>query len=100
MKKFTRATLKSLIKKGLVEVRVRSNYTDDYAYDAAVNYGRTEWKPAVFSETGRDYTVEGESITFGPELFRCVGGRAWEDGDQMGLALHHFLYFDFRRKAA
>lgn len=100
MKKFTRATLKSLIKKGLVEVRVRSNYTDDYAYDAEVNFGRTEWKSATFEEKGRDYRILPEAIAFGPELFGCVGGRAWEDGDMMGLSLHHFLYFDFRRKAA
>lgn len=101
MKKFTRATLKSLVKKGLVEVRVRSNYTDDYAYDAEVNFGRTDWKSASYVPGNRrGHDITAEAIVFDDDYFSMKGGRASREGDLMHLSIWHFLYFDFRLKAA
>lgn len=51
-----RRTILKLIRAGKVEVRCLYSYTDDYAYDAANDHGRTDWKPVAIVED-QPYTM-------------------------------------------
>jgi len=53
-----RGHLRNLIKKGLIEAKCNYRYTDDYAYDNATNFGKTDWKPAYLESM----IPEGEQI--------------------------------------
>lgn len=45
-KTIRRDWLKKQIEKGNVEAKCNYHLTDDYAWDNAVNFGKTEWLPA------------------------------------------------------
>ena len=58
-KTLRRDKLKRDIQKGLLEVKCNYRYTDDYAYDAASNYGKTDWMDAALEpEEGFGYSQE------------------------------------------
>ncbi|WP_456390307.1 hypothetical protein [Hydrogenimonas sp.] len=58
MKPLSKRNLRSYLKKGLIEVKKKYRYTDDYAWDAATNFGKeTEWSPAYYA---KDYDERQE----------------------------------------
>lgn len=84
--KFTKATLKKLLKSGEGYVaRVVHDYTDDYAYDAMVNFGKTDWLPVRYiPETGSQVLkrigIESDFFIFTDEELRGCNVSQSEDG--------------------
>ncbi len=101
MKTVNRGKLTRDIAAGKLEARCVYHYTDDYAFDAGNNDGRTEWTPCRMQ--GDRYEVHPEGmITFTPWELRAQGGRAYMDEDvQMPvitLRIHSNLVFSLRYK--
>lgn len=46
MKTIRRDWLKRQIEKGNIEAKCNHKFTDDYAFDNAYNFGKTDWMPA------------------------------------------------------
>jgi len=70
-----RGWLKRQIQKGKVEARRLYHYSDDYALDAAMDYGKTDWLPAaVLTQEERisGYFPEGK-LKFDESDFRGFG---------------------------
>lgn len=92
MKRIRRDKIKRLIEKGKIEARCKYQYTDDYAYDNANNFGKTEWLPTRIS-SGYEDKKEGY-INFEEHDFRYKSGAAWENDDRtitfMVLSNHSF----------
>lgn len=97
-KTVNRGWLKRRILEGKVEAKCNYKYSDDYAYDAAVNFNKSEqWLPARITEphtnpeTGRyDQDRREGFMNFDASDFRNYG-RAWLDDD--GTIC---LYFGYR----
>jgi len=71
--------IKRQIEKGIVEVKCNYKYTDDYAFDAAVKFQKTDWMPARVDENRRGQ--ENGCINFHPEDFRFQSGLAYRQDD-------------------
>ncbi len=67
-KTVNRGWLKRQVEKGNVIIKCDFHYTDDYAWDAARNYGETEWFPARI----RHPKWEDCKDQFGYDRTRCV----------------------------
>ena len=97
-----RGHLKRLITKGIVEARCIYHYTDDYAWDNATNFGKTDWLPAYLnSSLEEDEQVEG--IVFDEWDFKTQGGYLSPDRDKEGIytyAIHSNLVYEVRIKKA
>ena len=90
--------LKRQVEKGNVEVKCNYSYTDDYAGDAAANFGKTTWMPAEIVEEMRNRTPG--HIAFFAENFRGRGGMAyWYDETTIRFMIHRAKSFSFRLKA-
>lgn len=72
--RLNRGQLLKLAERGTLWMRCRYRYTDDYAYDAATNYGRSGWFRVAIAPEWPDYPAdEHERET------RRRAMRAWED---------------------
>jgi hypothetical protein len=83
-----RGWLKRQILKGNVEAKRLSRYTDDYLWDVATDFGRTDWLPAVvISEEERKfgYTPDGR-FKFEEGDFRGFGRAWWNDDGTITLS--------------
>ncbi len=91
-----RGHLKRLISKGLIEVKCKYHYTDDYAYDSAYNFGKTDWMPAVLNN---DNKFDENSISFNDWDFTSCGylSKIKEDGTY-SFAIHSNLVYSVRFK--
>ena len=106
--KINRGHVKRAMQKGLVEVRCKMHLTDDYAFDAAVNFGKSEqWVRATIAEPGPDSQlvrelaeIRGERVViFYPSQLSNVGGGVWEDMKGAGtytLYIHSNLSYELR----
>lgn len=71
---FNRRKLKNDIAKGLLLCRRKYRYSDDYAWDAETNYGKTEYKDA-------------QEMGFDDEDFRGYG-KCWIDDNNGEITLY------------
>jgi hypothetical protein len=53
MKTITKPQLRKLLKTRTLQARRTGRYTDDYAFDNAVNFGKTDWQPIVYLPPSR-----------------------------------------------
>jgi hypothetical protein len=94
-----RGHLKNLIKKGLIEVKCLFHYTDDYAFDAAMN-NRTdkEWIPAEWVENLAD--GRNGYHTFRDWDFKSSSGYLSKDKGEgiYSFAIHSNLVYSVRLK--
>jgi len=112
MKTMRRDTLKKKVEAGKMEAKCNHHYTDDYAYDNAVNFGETDWMPAhIMHPTYKEVTLQnGNKMTVRDDedrkagffnLMNCDftgnGGHAWlaEDGT-ICLYVHSNLSYQLR----
>lgn len=72
-----RGHLKRLVKKGLIEAKCLFRYTDDYAYDNASGFGKTDWLPARLREDNED------------SILGFINFRDWDFGTSSGYLSHH-----------
>lgn len=102
MRTINRGWLKRQVAKGLVEARCEGHYTDDYAWDAANNFGRTEeFLPAEIEERrvpGGPVVARKEGVLFfDPEDFSCDTGRCYaEDDGKIRFYIHSNLSYVLR----
>ena len=91
-----RGWLKRQIEQGNVEARRLYKYTDDYAYDADTDYGRTDWLPAyIFPD--RDWTHEPDKLGF-PAMDFTSYGHAYVDSDKTICLSFGYTAFALRLK--
>lgn len=97
-KRINRKKLKEAIMSGLYEAKCDGRYTDDYAFDAAYNFGKTDFKPARVGNFEEGYT------SFREEFFRPMkeyGATLYENKDgTISLDVHSNLSYTLRLKAA
>lgn len=96
-----RQSLKKLIASGALEAKCDGHYTDDYAYDAAANFRKTEWLPAryVDAQMARHENSEPGTLTFGNWDFKTSSGLAYLDKDgSYSLHVHSNLSYTLRLK--
>lgn len=112
-----RGWLKKQVELGNVEVRCNYHYTDDYAFDNAYDFGRTDWMPArikspKFEEIVNCYgnresicvdhdDLPGYMNMYGNE-FTGNCGRAYRDSRDGGiitLRVHSNLVYSMRIKS-
>ena len=92
-----RGHLKRLIAKGLIEARCKYHYTDDYGFDAAYNFGETDWSPAYLkSEIADDQQING--IIFDDSGFSGSCGRLWKNKENYSFYIHSNLSYEIRFK--
>lgn len=72
--RINRGQLLKLAEAGRVWMRCQYHYTDDYAWDAATNYGRTGWFRVAIAPEWPDYPA-----TEAEREARMRAYRAWED---------------------
>lgn len=82
---FNRGGLKKLLSAGLIEAKCDYVYTDDYAFDAAYNFQKTDWMPAGFSE---DHG-QGKTANFSSWDLSTRSGCAWVNNDGTATLLIH-----------
>lgn len=89
-----RGWLKRRILAGEVEARRNYRYTDDYAYDAAVDFGKTDWIPAHVVGPDESQYRDGlaDHMNFADSDFRGYG-HAWWNAD--GTITLYFGYESF-----
>jgi len=88
-----RGWLKKQVQAGKMEIKCQYHYTDDYAHDAAVGYGKTDWMDAT------DYFNDGCGINW---YFGTQSGGAWWSDDaktEITLLIHSNLSYRLRMKA-
>ncbi len=79
-----RPAFMKILRSGKVKVTCRGSYTDDYAYDAATNFGRGELDQEAILKLADD-------IEWDPSGWRCS---AWnEKPGQLTLRCHSFLSY-------
>jgi hypothetical protein len=81
-KSINRGKLLRAAKAGKLVGKVSNHLTDDYAFDAANNFGRTEWLPVVIDNKAGAW-AEGK-ITLYEDAFRGRGGYAYEADEGNG----------------
>lgn len=78
--------IKKQIELGNIEAKCDYIYTDDYAYDNAYNFGKTDWMPARISRpTYKDITLQNGSV------MTMIDDRDFVDGF-MNFKDHDFEY--------
>ena len=92
-----RGKLWRAIQAGKLQAKCLFHYTDDYAYDAASKYGRTDWLPAwPIPDSGSYSTPEGK-IGIGRWELHSKSGRAYiDDKGDMVLRVHGNLVYHVR----
>lgn len=74
-------------KKGLLQAKCNYRYTDDYAWDAATDFGKTDWFDVVLGENLRE------------DHFSGTCGGVYESGDDIfTLRVHSNLSYSIRIK--
>jgi len=95
-----RGHLKRLIAKSMIEARCRYHYTDDYAWDNATNFGKTDWLSAYLkSEIKEGEQVKG--IIFEDWDFKTSSGYLSLNREKEGIytfAIHSNLVYEVRVK--
>jgi len=101
-----RGHLKRLIARGLIEARCKYHYTDDYAFDNAANFGKTDWLPAYLDSA----IPEGEQVDGiifrenkrGWNDFKSRSGGLWENKEAgtYTFLIHSNLSYEVRLKEA
>lgn len=95
MKMVNRGWLKRQIAAGKIEARCNFSYTDDYAWDNATNFGRTEWLPMYLMEGWQDHREN--QIGVHAEELQFESGRAYRVNEQeIRLSIHHNLLYTCR----
>lgn len=79
IKTCNRGWLRRRVQAGVVEAKCDFRFSDDYAYDNAIKFGKTDWLPARFS-TGYGDFIEGQ-MNLHSDDFTCKCGRAWWNED-------------------
>lgn len=81
---YNRGKLKKEIEKGQWLVKCDGRYTDDYAGDAASNYGITEFRPAVYFpdfwlwlEQNPTIKAKYDEAAKSPDFYRLDGNREY-----------------------
>lgn len=115
-KTVNRGWLKRQIQAGNVRAKCDFHYTDDYAWDDAVNFQRTDWMPAYFNppQVWEEITLPNGNkshrctnnhernpqgyISFNDHDLDSTSGRAhWdEDGKTIKLSVHSNLSFSLQ----
>ena len=88
------------INAGLVEGKCNYRYSDDYAWDAQTNFGKTDRLPVVVHNTGR--TFDSCKLNLLSCYFGFSSGRAWrnEDGSITFVPLSGTSYTLWVKEAA
>ena len=92
--KVNRGWLLRQVQAGNVEVKCNYSMTDDYAFDAAYNFGKTDWMPA------QDYfKKDGCKLAW---YFSTKGGFAYwnEDKSEIAMSVYSNYSLQLRIKAA
>jgi len=92
--KVNRGWLLRQVEAGNVEVKCNYSMTDDYAFDAAYNFGKTDWMPA------QDYfKKDGCALAW---YFSTKGGFAYwnEDKSEIAMSVYSNYSLQLRIKAA
>lgn len=110
MKTIRKDTLKKMVEAGKLECKCEIHLTDDYRYDVANDFGKTEWKAARI----RHPKFEKVTLYNGNEVDTCTDsdvkdgfinlmeceinmGRAyWNGENQITLRVHSNLYYTLR----
>lgn len=101
MSTIRRDVLKRKLARGELEARCRQHLTDDYAFDAADNFGRTDWMPAAYSDDLNIAKVINGVLTFSDSEFEGRSGRALKrDDGTVTLWVHSNLAYELRASAA
>jgi hypothetical protein len=76
-----RGWLRRRIEAGEVEAKCDYQYSDDYAWDAATDFRKTDWMPARVRPDGELYSAAPSGFTtFDPSDFRGFGS-CWKEPD-------------------
>jgi hypothetical protein len=89
-----RDVLRRMIEAGKMEAKVNYRYSDDYAFDNATNFGKTEWLPATVSDQRKYFN----GIAFAASDFRGYGS-AWKEKDGSITLYFGYLSYSIREKA-
>ena len=97
LKRVNRGTLKKAAREGRLMLRCRYHYTDDYAFDAATNFGKMDgFVPAWF---GSHADKPEGVIRVDDWLFRSSSGRVMPNADNPSegwFSVHSNLVYDYR----
>lgn len=94
METVNRGWLKRQVVAGKMQVKCAIKLTDDFAGDAANNFGKTGWMPAIVGDK-----AQAGSINIYESNFKTKSGSAWREGDTIHLCVHSNLYYEFREVA-
>ena len=101
VKTVRRDVLLRRLKEGRLVAKCCYHYTDDYALDNELNFGKTRWLPAYVEtwvdEGGdRGHWSRAEGIGFNEADFRYKSGSAWkgEGSDVISFQIHSNYSFD------
>jgi len=93
-----RGMLLKAAKAGKLYAKCTGRYTDDYAYDAAANYGIMKTFLPVYIGQGHEH-VPGH-IVMNEQDFRYKSGRAYKGrGETITLRIHNNLHYDLEVRA-
>jgi hypothetical protein len=107
-----RDTLKKMIEAGKLEAKCLFSYTDDYAFDNATGFGKTEWMPARISNpkweeitlpngNKTDHCIDHDTkdgyMNFRNYMLEGNGGHASKnENGVITLRVHSNLVYDLR----
>jgi len=111
-KTIRRDWLKRQIELGRIEAKCNYHLTDDYAYDNATGFGRTDWlKCRISNPTWKEITTylgETHTVRDDPDFIEGMmnlhdhdftgkcGSAWWDDGSTITLVVHSNLSYDMR----
>ena len=111
-KTIRRDWLKRQIELGRIEAKCNYHLTDDYAYDNATGFGRTDWlkcriRRPVFGEYVSEYGFTltrcmNDDMVYGmmnltdDDFTGKCGSAWWDDGSTITLVVHSNLSYDMR----
>lgn len=88
-----RRWLKTRIERGEVMAKCNYRYTDDYAGDAASNFGKTDWLPARIRDwSKKSFELPGGFIDFDESDFRGFGHCSGDKAGEMVLGFGYTSY--------
>lgn len=108
MKTINRRGLATKVRKGLVVAKCEMHLTDDYAFDNAYGFGKTDWMPAhlmtsspakyVPAHLGQiDWDRREGCLNLYPHDFEGKSGSAYQDDDGLiHLRVHSNLHYVMR----
>jgi len=114
-KTINRGWLKKQVSLGKIEAKCNYHYTDDYRYDADVNFQKTDWMPCRMQNrvyendpvTGFSRLINDDFktgfINFEDWDFKTKSGGAWQTEDDqkngvISFIIHSNLSYDLRVK--